>query len=84
MQLKADILGCDVSILKNTDAGISALAMICAVADGTYGSYKEAAKQFIRIRKKRCARDEHHVVYEEKYKKYKLIRETMKQLYTQI
>lgn len=84
MQLKADILGCDVSILKNTDAGISALAMICAVADGTYGSYKEAAKQFIRIRRKHCARDEHHVVYEEKYKKYKLIRETMKQLYTQI
>lgn len=84
MQLKADILGCDVSILKNTDAGISALAMICAVADGVYSSYKEAAEQFISISKKHYTRDEQHAVYDEKYKKYKMIRETMKQLYTQI
>ena len=84
MQLKADILGCDVSILKNTDAGISALAMICTVADGVYSSYKEAADQFISISKKHCARDSKRVGYDEKYKKYKIIRETMKQLYTQI
>ena len=84
MKLKADILGCDVSILKNTDAGISALAMICAVADGVYSSYKEAAEQFISISKKHYTRDGQHAVYDEKYKKYKMIRETMKQLYTQI
>ena len=58
--------------------------MICAVADGVYSSYKEAAEQFISISKKHYTRDGQHAVYDEKYKKYKMIRETMKQLYTQI
>lgn len=84
MQLKADILGCDVSILKNADAGISALAMICTVADGIYSGYKEAAEYFVNIAKKYSLRDGLHIIYDEKYRKYKIIRETMKQLYKQI
>lgn len=84
MQLKADVLGCNVSVLKNTDAGISALAMICAVADGVYSNYEEAVEQFIDIAREHCARHDMHTIYDEKYRKYMLIRETMKQLYTQI
>ena len=84
MQMKADVLGCDVAILKNADAGISALAMICAVADGVYSSYEEAAEQFIGITRKYCMREKLHDVYSVKYEKYKIIRETMKKLYAQI
>ena len=84
MQLKADVLGCNVSVLKNTDAGISALPMICAIADGVYSNYEEAVEQFIDIAREHCARHDMHTIYDEKYRKYMLIRETMKQLYTQI
>lgn len=58
--------------------------MICAVADGVYSSYEEAAEQFIGITRKYCMREKLHDVYSVKYEKYKIIRETMKKLYAQI
>lgn len=80
MQMKADVLGRPVSILENTDAGISALAMFCAVADGGYRDLKEASRVFVRtVREYTPQKD-----YGEKYEKYLLIREAAKQLYTRI
>ena len=58
--------------------------MICAIADGAYSSYEEAAEQFIGITQKYCTREALHDAYSVKYKKYKIIRETMKKLYDQI
>ena len=48
MQMKADVLKATIEILKNPDAGIIGLAMICAVADGAYENYAEAAKVFVK------------------------------------
>lgn len=84
MQMKADVLGCDVSVLKNMDAGISALAIICSVADGIYCNYTEAAKQFVYITKTYKSDQDKNKLYEKKYTKYQKIRETMKKLYTEI
>lgn len=51
MQLKADVLKRDIDVLDNTEAGITGLAMICAVAEGKVSDYPAARNQFIRVRK---------------------------------
>ncbi|HHV09130.1 MAG TPA: hypothetical protein GXX75_02475 [Clostridiales bacterium] len=50
MQLKADILKKEIHVLENREAGITGLAIICAVACGDYGSYGEAVAQFVRTK----------------------------------
>lgn len=80
MQMKADILGQPVYVLKNRDAGTAALAMICSVADGFYSDYSEAAKAFVKIEKEFVPRND----YEEKYQKYRTVSKMIKQLYEQI
>ena len=51
MQLKADVLQKELSILQNEESGIIGLAMICAVALGECSTYQEAASQYVRIKK---------------------------------
>lgn len=80
MQMKADVLGRPVHILENADAGISALAMICAVADGAYRDYAQAAKVFVRTKRAYVPQRD----YSEKYRKYRIILDAAKELYTKI
>lgn len=80
MQMKADVLGRPVSILENTDAGISALAMFCAVADGAYRDYREAAGVFVQTAREYAPKRD----YSRKYESYLRIREAVKQLYGKI
>lgn len=80
MQMKADVLEKEIAILENADAGILALAMICAVADGAYASYEQAEKVFVRVK---CSYAPERS-YNEKYKKYLAIREAAKNLYNNI
>ena len=77
MQMKADILRRPVHILEDANAGISALAMICAVAEGAYGTYGEAADVFVRIRKEYTPQKD----YAEKYRRYVEVYEAAKALY---
>ena len=46
MQLKADITQRTIGVLKNPEAGLSGLAMICAVHNGCYANLQEAAEGF--------------------------------------
>lgn len=80
MQMKADILGQPVYVLKNRDAGTTALAMICSVTDRFYSNYEEAAEVFVKIEKEFVPRND----YEEKYQKYRKVSKAIKQLYEQI
>lgn len=80
MQMKADVLETPVDILENPDAGISALAMICAVADGKYSSYKEASRYFVKTVKRYFPVRN----YREKYREYMLVYNTMKEMYSRI
>ncbi len=80
MQMKADVLGRPVNILKNADAGISALAMLGVVADGVYRDYAEAAKVFVETASVyQPQRD-----YSEKYRKYRVIQAAAKELYRRL
>ena len=77
MQIKADVLRKNITILDNPDAGISGMAMICAVADGMYDSYKEARPHFVHAASVLKPQKD----YEEKYWKYLEIRLAAKELY---
>ena len=77
MQMKADVLEKPVSILKNIDAGITGLAMICAVADGQYKDYREAAGLFVKTGEELKPQKD----YREKYLKYRRISQAAKELY---
>lgn len=77
MQMKADVLQKNIAILENADAGIAALAMICAVADGVYESYRDAEEVFVRTKREYTPKSN----YTEKYEKFLLVREAAKQLY---
>ena len=77
MQMKADVLDCPVRVLKNPDAGTLGLAMICAVADGVYRDYGEAAEASVQFGGEyRPRRD-----YREKYGRYLAISQAVKDLY---
>lgn len=80
MQMKSDILDRPVRILENADAGISALAMICAVADGAFGDYEEAARVFVRTKREYVPQQD----YSGKYKKYLEMHAAAKLLYSKI
>ncbi|MCR4907595.1 MAG: hypothetical protein K5985_02120 [Lachnospiraceae bacterium] len=47
MQNKSDILNHRIRVIKNFNAGLSGLAMICAVSEGEYRDYEEAAERFV-------------------------------------
>lgn len=49
MQIKANITEHEICTLQNTEAGISGLAILCAVKMGCYTSISEAARQFVHI-----------------------------------
>lgn len=66
MQLKADILQHSISVLEEKENGILGLAMVCAVAQGRFGSYAEAAAAFVREKKNYHPQRD----YSEKYSKY--------------
>lgn len=80
MQMKADVLKATIEILKNPDAGIIGLAMICAVADGAYENYAEAAKVFVKKGETYMPQRD----YENRYRKYCHISQTVKQLYKEL
>ncbi len=80
MQMKADILKRPVAILENADAGISALAMICAVADGAFCDYAEAAEVFVRTKQTYMPQRD----YDKKYEKYSELLTAAKALYEKI
>ena len=77
MQTKADVLEFPVDILENPDAGIAALAMICAVADRKYENYKEASEYFVKTGRRYVPCKD----YREKYRQYIKVYSATKELY---
>ncbi len=74
MQLKADTLQMKIEILDHSEAGITGLAMICAVAEGDYKDYSTAIKQFVSIRKVFYPQKNYSKLFE----RYKEIRQKLK------
>ena len=77
MQMKSVVLEHPVRILKNPDAGTLGLGMVCAVADGVYKDYTEAANVFVQFGREYSPQAD----YKEKYRKYLAISQWVKELY---
>lgn len=77
MQIKSDVLQEKIKILENPESGGIGLAMICAVSLGYYHSYSEAAENFVKIKKEYFPRRD----YSEKYRKYCMLSQAVKELY---
>ena len=75
LQLKADILNIPVSPLSNSNAGTTGSAMLAAVAAGEFKSLDKAAEVFVKVREPFLPNDKITGYYDEKYEKYKKIRQ---------
>lgn len=80
MQMKADVLKRKICILQNPDAGSLGLALICAVADGYYSSYREGAGALVRVSKTYAPEKD----YEARYARYREISKAVQELYTRL
>lgn len=73
MQMKADMLGIPIQILKSPESGISGLAAICAVEDKVFPDLSHAGKAFAKVGKVYEPKRN----YNDKYEKYKEMLKTM-------
>jgi xylulokinase len=74
LQLKADILGREITPLKNDEAGTVGCAMMAGAAVGAYSGLREAADVFVRVGETCYPNDKLKDFYADKYNKYKQIR----------
>ncbi|MCI8506411.1 MAG: hypothetical protein HFI67_09520 [Lachnospiraceae bacterium] len=79
MQIKADVCGREIETLKQSEAGVRGLAMLCAVEAGCYSDLREAGAQFLE-------RDRLYVPQREASgirRRYEAVRDAVKQFYAQ-
>ncbi|MCC8180744.1 MAG: hypothetical protein LIP23_07550 [Planctomycetes bacterium] len=80
MQLKADVLQRDIRVLANDEAGITGLAMICAVAAGHYDSYEQVVAAWVKAR----ATVSPTTDYARQYRNYVRMQTHMRELYREM
>lgn len=80
LQMKADILGIPVRVMKNQQAGIRGLGILCGVAQGEFADYSQGARAFlcdaVVYRPDASSRER----YLQKYMDYERLEETVKRL----
>jgi len=77
VQIFADVLGYPIEIVDIGETGTLGCAMNVAVSLGDYGSFSEAAENMISIREAVHPIDENVRIYNDRYKLYKTILESM-------
>ena len=77
LQMKADIINVPVTSLETADAGVTGGAMLAAVNAGAFRDLSEAAEVFVKINKTYLPDSEAAGMYDEKYHRYKKIRDAM-------
>lgn len=80
MEIKASVLNTPIIPLDTEEAGVQGTAMLCAVACGEYSSIKEASEQFVKCKTPVLPDRRLASIYDEKYGRYKEIREQIKKL----
>jgi len=80
MQIKADIMDCNIVTLEGREAGIMGLALLSAVSSGGYKDYAEASANMVHVRQVYTPRNNSQ--YEEKYQKYLRLRDAVLDVYT--
>jgi len=77
LQMKADILQVPVTPLQTNDAGAAGGAMLAAVSQGVFANLADASADFVIHRDTFMPNQEYAEAYDEKYKKFKSIRQYM-------
>ena len=81
LQIKSDIQNIPVKALRSSEGGLCGCAMLQAVALGGAKDLEEARGIFVRYAKEFIPNAENHSAYEEQYKKYKKLYQTIKEMY---
>jgi xylulokinase len=81
LQIKSDIQNIPVTILRSAEGGLCGCALLQAVALGGAKSYEEAKDVFVRYVKDFTPNADKHVAYENQYKKYKKLYNTLKEMF---
>ena len=77
MQIKADILGRDVTSFKVNEAGSLGVALMAACASGIFKDIRSAIKEIVKIKKIYRSNKENLGYYQGKYNKYKRLYKTL-------
>lgn len=80
LKIKSDVLNVPVKSLRSSEGGLCGLAVISAVALGTYDSYERARNVFVRYKGGISPNGEFAAEYKEKYLKYKKLYKKLKEL----
>ena len=73
VQIFADVLNLPIEIIESRELGAMGCAMAAGVASGEFGSFKEAAKAMVRVKKRFEPNFDAVPVYEHKYAYYKQV-----------
>jgi xylulokinase len=79
LQIKADSSGLEITTLRSHESGLCGAAMLQSVAVGICADLKEAAKIFVKYKETFLPRPEFKSLYDEKYKKYAVLRQIIKE-----
>jgi xylulokinase len=70
LQLKADMMGVQVTSLHNAEAGTTGVAILAGTACGTYGSIEEAVSRLVRKKTVFYPDERMHAQYQERFRTY--------------
>lgn len=80
LQIKADIMGIEVKRLEVEESGTMALGILCATACGAYGSFAEAAKALVKVKRTFEPNRHAQAIYAQKYNTYQNIYKNIKNI----
>jgi sugar (pentulose or hexulose) kinase len=80
MQIKSDIQGHPIKILRSGEGGLCGCAMLSAVATGGAENLEAAKDIFVRYAKEFTPNEDERIKYESNYSKYKKIYKTIKEI----
>lgn len=83
-KLTCDITGCEIALPEEADTCCIGAAIIGAVGLEIYPDYETAGKNMIQIKKKYSPNNENKEFYNEKYKKYSDILNSLKSFYSNL
>lgn len=79
VQIFADVMQVPIETIEVKEIGAQGAAMAAGVATGVYKDYKDAANHTVKITKTVYPRSEYKEIYEEKYKTYKAVINSLSQ-----
>lgn len=79
LQIKADIMGCDITTLCSNEAGTLGAAMLAGRACGMFQSLEDASDRIVKIADVIHFNPSVHAIYQEKFSRYQEIYPALKQ-----